>query len=689
MTSVTIIVKERQTGAPISGAPVQKDGYDAGTTNEQGVRQLDTPPGKVKFQTTVFEKTVQKTIEIGDEPVVVELEPELDLQVIVSDPVDFQLPRVYARRGEVVGLDVVFDNRLATKPSTTVTWAVSGGKQVGTRQGPRALWDTTQADGEQVVRVTVSDNNSGAMFSAEHPFYVTAPFEGSQAPGTATVSEATAVSSISPVPVTLASSQIPPTADQVLWVAIRNRTRAISFNSYRDFIDRVLCGDDPTGAGDANSTLLARRQQFGGLPIQGVAAYELLKTATQIFLLLECGAAVEETSRYTGELRYDPVEEVPRLGREVLFDEIPGLLTAYMGNGPLPYIQRVLDAAFVGRPAQENVNFFCGGYLTSRAECPPLLELIWSYWHEEALLVQTMNALSLRFQNIRRGERDPLSHLEMAPLYPVNNLLWGYIQDEDNRLSVPRRNYEYNHHYGLKLFGSAIGDFKPADSRSQFLDAFHNLLYRTIQFYKQDDDATFKADSFPVLNALREVHQELTKGMHNQYGDLPWEARVEMLMEQWLLSRPEVRQFLQSRDMVAYREAWMPQVDTMNQLQGWTDVSVTHFNSLAVYGEQLLLSIRFGDWSDVTEPAQAGNWARYWRPEIQNYLHAYRAATEVDLTLTTTDSEQKRQRTMLPSELLRLRSSKARAALPQSEPAQPVPGFRQRRVARIPSNGDS
>jgi len=46
----------------------------------------------------------------------------------------------------------------------------------------------------------------------------------------------------------------------------------------------------------------------------------------------------------------------------------------------------------------------------------------------------------------------------------------------------------------------------------------------------------------------------------------------------------------------------------------------------------VLLSIRFGNWSVVNDPQQAANWARYWRPEIQRYTHAYRASTGVDLT---------------------------------------------------------
>ena len=105
---------------------------------------------------------------------------------------------------------------------------------------------------------------------------------------------------------------------------------------------------------------------------------------------------------------------------------------------------------------------------------PCLLELIWSYWHEEGLLVQTMNAISRRFQNVRGpGRPDPLSNMEVNPLRPLNNLLWGYIQDEQHRLTVARRNGEYDHDYGLQLEGRAVQAFRPADTRSTFIEAFH------------------------------------------------------------------------------------------------------------------------------------------------------------------------------------------------------------------------
>ena len=122
---------------------------------------------------------------------------------------------------------------------------------------------------------------------------------------------------------------------------------------------------------------------------------------------------------------------------------------------------------------------------------------------------------------------------------------------------------------------------QPADSRVKFLEAFHNLLYLCTVFFKEDDDTTILADGFGLLQALKEVHLLLAEGAHNQFGDLPWTARVEMLIQQWLLARPEIRDFLQSRIMVPYTEKWMGQVDAMKRLQGWSASNIKNtFNSL-------------------------------------------------------------------------------------------------------------
>ncbi|MCI5222762.1 MAG: hypothetical protein D3924_08855 [Candidatus Electrothrix sp. AR4] len=84
----------------------------------------------------------------------------------------------------------------------------------------------------------------------------------------------------------------------------------------------------------------------------------------------------------------------------------------------------------------------------------------------------------------------------------------------------------------------------------------------------------------------------------------------------------------------------MGRVDAMKNMQGWTDTSITHFNELAVFGEQLILSIRYGDWVDVNDEEQARNWAIYWKPEIQSYINAYQVATGVDLSARMRDGKQ-------------------------------------------------
>jgi hypothetical protein len=427
--------------------------------------------------------------------------------------------------------------------------------------------------------------------------------------------------------VALERSAVHHTLDQALWVAIRNRTRAISFGPYRDFIDHVLRAEDRDISGVA---AFDRRLQDLGANLHGVGAYQLLKTATEVFLLLECGVRLSQ-GRYEHHRLFNRDEESNRLDEFVTLDFVSSKLREYLGSPPqLPYITRVVEASF---PEFSRGGVCCDRVLTCQINEPCLLELIWSYWHEEGMLAQTMNAVNRRFQNVRSpGDRDPLAHFELDPLRRVGNLLWGQIQDELNLLSVKRRAYEYSHHYGLSLYGRATGAMRPADNRSKFLEAFHNLLHLTSVFYKEDNDTTVIADGFPLLNALKEVHLILAQGAHNQFGDLPWTARAEMMTQQYILARPEIREFLQSRHMVPYKEPWMPQVDTMKTLQGWSDVTITHFRDLGTYGEQILLSVRYGDWIDVSDEDSAKNWARYWRPEVQGYLHAYRAVTGVDLT---------------------------------------------------------
>lgn len=446
------------------------------------------------------------------------------------------------------------------------------------------------------------------------------------------------------VPVTMRRAGTERTTDQILWVIIRNRTDALSFQRYSDFITDVMC----------NGRL---PEKYGATPVKtpftDVEAYNLLKVATELFVMHEVGVLkpddvlAELSTTGNGEAAEDARAALSDEARRLGFPATPAALATMRDdyyrdlktngvvdrNALLPYLDTILQRLSdipLKDPDVAPAN--CYGVLRSRLVGPLALELIWSYWMEEGGLVQTLNQIGLRFQNRRPSGRDPLNRFDLGPLRPLSNLLWGYVQDEPHRLSVARRAYEYDHHYGLRIAGKAVPELHASDSRSQFVNAFHSLLHHAALFYPQDDDTTVIADGFPILNALRETHLLLAEGAHNQYGDLPSTARVEMLQQQFLLARPEIKTYLGGREMVPYAEAWMDSVDTMRTLQGWNKASINQFRDLAVYGEQIVLSVRYGNWNLVNDPAQAANWARYWRPELQRYIHSYRTVTGVDLS---------------------------------------------------------
>jgi hypothetical protein len=284
-----------------------------------------------------------------------------------------------------------------------------------------------------------------------------------------------------PFDVNLQGANISDTTVQGLWELIRIRTKDSEFSLYETFIDSVLC---PKAGTFVDPTIEAARTNANLMT--GVDAYQLVRVATEAFLLARCtdglllpeGHVTEDDSRVGGKPR--------NLGKA---------LTDYLGNGKrLPYIDLIIKGLDINQ-----VTPFCGTLPTGDNLC--FMELIWSYWIEEAMVVQSINAISLRFQNKRGpGERDPLANFETHPLRPLSNLLWGYVQDEDHRLTIARRSYEYEHEYGLSLVGKAVPQMRPADRRSNFLGAFHNLLHHASVYYDRAANLTVRADGFPLLN---------------------------------------------------------------------------------------------------------------------------------------------------------------------------------------------
>ena len=495
-----------------------------------------------------------------------------------------------------------------------------------------------------------------------------------------------------PRQVTMTRAAVPPTPDQALWVVIRNSAEALSFENYATFIEPIMGGAPPPRA----QGILSRVNAAVRLAFPDAEPYRLLKVATEVFMMASCGVIIDENE--AGTIPSTTLEGAvfPGQGSDPAFEdeeqlrllqpfnatslaaEWQGYLKTTTNPGvsveTIPYLYNIVAFKLGDVPILQKDAFGARKYygiLQRKLARPCLLELIWNYWLEEGMLVQTTNAMSWRFQN-RRGphDRDPLAMVEIDPLRGLNNLLWGWVQDEEHRLTIARRAYEYDHEYGLKLIGKAVPPIEGADSRSRFLEGLHTLLMLCTVFYKEDDDTTVVADGFPVLNALREVHLQLTQGAHNQYGDLPWTARQEFLMQQWILARPEMREFLPRRVMVDYPEPWMDSVETMKSLQGWTDTSILHFRDMALYGEKILLSVRYGLWTDEIHPESAANWARYWRPEIQGYIFAYRAATGVDLAATTVTGQ---VNSTVPSVLLRSRLPRPGRAVGARAPQQQLP----------------
>jgi len=435
----------------------------------------------------------------------------------------------------------------------------------------------------------------------------------------------------------------------------------LSFDNYAKYMDFLLCG----GANpDANVDVMTRAKDVAKrlhLPFNDTNAYRILKMATEAFVLVMSESKPENANELNSKIQQ----------RANSIGAIHGLITnpgtafknertkGYEGlksgqNVIIPYldaifarldIQGIKKQHFLGfdegcdkSNGQGEDTTRCLGVLADKLTRPVMIELIWSYWHEQGMLAQTMFAIRNRFQNIsHHPATDPLAGLEIGFLRTLNNSIWGYIQDEQHRLTPARRSYEYEHHYGLSLRGRAVPSIMPADRRSKFIEAFHNLLYVCTQYYKQDDDTNRKADAFPVLNALKEVHFLLSEGAHNQFNDLPTTSRIEMLMEQWLLARPEFKNFLPARESVAYNEPWMASVDAMKTLQGWNTTSVMYFNDLARFGESLLLTVRYWLWGSIDDVYEAANWAKCNRNHVQGYVHALRIVTGLDLATEPTD----------------------------------------------------
>src|SRR5262245_7327447 len=110
--------------------------------------------------------------------------------------------------------------------------------------------------------------------------------------------------------VTMRRAESAPTTDQALWTVIRNTSNALSFNSYNQFMDVLMCGEqghpwrnpgDPTRAMQINRRLK--------LPFPDTDAYRQLKVATEVFLMVNCGVYFDDPRRPNSEARLLALEQ--------------------------------------------------------------------------------------------------------------------------------------------------------------------------------------------------------------------------------------------------------------------------------------------------------------------------------------------------------------------------------------------
>jgi hypothetical protein len=439
------------------------------------------------------------------------------------------------------------------------------------------------------------------------------------------------VSSNQPLTVELKQTSYDYKPSEGLWEAIKQSR--IHFSDLKKFVDTVVCKPQnaagfPTGF-DKNA---AKNR----LPFVNVDQYSLVKYAIDAYM------------------------------RKAL--KLEGMAGGYSLN-PLPYYQTLQDTlAEMLCCNHDEKDTDCVDLVRSKRNGFIAIELIWSYWTEQAMLVQALGAISLRYQNIRGLHAvEPMMRFDTSPLLPLSDILWGYIQDEQHRTTLHRRTFEYQHAYNLTLRGKAVPRQLGVDNRSQFLSAFHNLLHQASMFYKEYDDKTRNADAFPLLIALRDVHLLLAEGNHNAYFNMTYTTRHEMLTMQYLLSQPEMQVFLGGRPMMPV-EPHMGALDTVKTIQGWDPMGTMHYYDLANAGEQILLSIRFGDWNmSMYDTDDAGNWALAFRHLISTYTNAYRNVTMVDLSTEGSRSTLE-ERALQPSTLierrLQLTAPQRRAAAP-------------------------
>jgi hypothetical protein len=182
------------------------------------------------------------------------------------------------------------------------------------------------------------------------------------------------------VAVALQRIDFPDTVDQALWPIIRKAVESLSFSRYQDWIDKVVCA--PGELERRERAAVGRVQPNRALPFPDIDPYRLLKVATEVFLMINCGVALERNA-YENLLK-----ELGPGDRERLGVSSGGQLDAYWrgylqrvnGFYTIPYldiVRRKLGDIRLGDSDRMRFADRCYGILREKFTRPCLIELIW------------------------------------------------------------------------------------------------------------------------------------------------------------------------------------------------------------------------------------------------------------------------------------------------------------------------
>ena len=185
---------------------------------------------------------------------------------------------------------------------------------------------------------------------------------------------------------------------------------------------------EPSRAASGIGHKLRKVKRRTALPFPNVDRYRLLKAATEVFMMTHCGVDLDDFSDV------DLDEESRRLNRTVEPGDLEAQMRDYLARVPggdgefldvLPYLGLIrLQLRDVRRRSTTTTttrrrSATASSPRSSRNPC--FLELIHSYWLDEGGLVQTLNAITWRFQNrtAARPGRDPLRRPGRRPAAPA------------------------------------------------------------------------------------------------------------------------------------------------------------------------------------------------------------------------------------------------------------------------------